>query len=168
MHWPRGRVLGGSSSINGMLCVRGNPADYDGWAQMGCRGWSFEEVLPYFKSIERYAPGEAEQRGKSGPMLVEDYRTILPTHAPLRRGRAAGRYCRSPRTSTAASTEGVGYSQMSRNGRFRGSTARTFLAQAKGRANLRIETKAFATRLLFDGQALRRRRLPPATARIGR
>ena len=77
LHWPRGRVLGGSSSINGMLWIRGNPADYDGWSQMGCKGWSFDEVLPYFKSIERYAPGEAEQRGKSGPILVEDYRTTL-------------------------------------------------------------------------------------------
>ena len=49
LHWPRGRVLGGTSSINGMLYVRGNPADYDGWAQMGCRGWSYADVLPYFK-----------------------------------------------------------------------------------------------------------------------
>src|SRR5262245_3574358 len=55
IHWPRGRVLGGSSSINGMLWIRGNPTDYDAWSQMGCNGWSFEEVLPYFKSIERYA-----------------------------------------------------------------------------------------------------------------
>jgi len=53
LHWPRGRVLGGTSSINGMLYVRGNPADYDGWAQMGCRGWSYADVLPYFKKSER-------------------------------------------------------------------------------------------------------------------
>jgi choline dehydrogenase len=77
IHWPRGRVLGGSSSINGMLWIRGNPADYDGWSQMGCKGWSFDEVLPYFKSIERYAPGDPGQRGKQGPILVEDYRTTL-------------------------------------------------------------------------------------------
>ena len=56
IHWPRGRVLGGSSSINGMLYVRGNPTDYDGWAQMGNRGWSFQEVLPFFKKSERYEP----------------------------------------------------------------------------------------------------------------
>src|SRR3977135_3175388 len=77
LHWPRGRVLGVSSSINGMLWIRGNPADYDGWSQMGCKGWSFDEVLAHFKSIERYAPVEAEQRGKNGPILVEDYRTTL-------------------------------------------------------------------------------------------
>ena len=81
LHWPRGRVLGGTSSINGMLYVRGNPADYDGWAQMGCRGWSYADVLPYFKRSEHHAPGDPQYRGKSGPLLVEDYRTILPlTH----------------------------------------------------------------------------------------
>ncbi|MGH7062092.1 MAG: GMC family oxidoreductase, partial [Stellaceae bacterium] len=78
LHWPRGRVLGGTSSINGMLYVRGNPADYDGWAQMGCRGWSYEEVLPYFKKSENYAGGDPEYRSKGGPLPVEDYRTILP------------------------------------------------------------------------------------------
>ena len=151
IHWPRGRVLGGSSSINGMLWIRGNPADYDGWSQMGCKGWSFDEVLPHFKSIERYAGSEAEQRGRSGPILVEDYRTILDlTHRFVDAAQQAG----LPLTKdlNGPRREGVGYSQMSRNGRFRGSTARTFLAQAKGRQNLRIETKAFATRLLFEGK----------------
>ena len=151
MHWPRGRVLGGTSSINGMLWIRGNPADYDGWAQMGCQGWSFDEVLPYFKSIERYAPGDAEHRGKCGPILVEDYRTTLPSPIASSKPRSRPAF---PLTKdlNGSQKEGVGYSQMSRNGRFRGSTARTFLAQAKGRPNLRIETNAFATRLLFDGK----------------
>src|SRR5262249_23031482 len=58
--WPRGKVLGGSSSINGMLYVRGNPADFDGWAQMGCRGWTYDEVLPYFRKSERYLPGDPQ------------------------------------------------------------------------------------------------------------
>jgi choline dehydrogenase len=151
IHWPRGRVLGGSSSINGMLWIRGNPADYDGWSQMGCHGWSFDEVLPHFKSIERYAPGDAEQRGKSGPVMVEDYRTTLDlTHRFVDAAQQAG--IPLTRDLNGHQHEGVGYSQMSRNGRFRGSTARTFLAQAKGRSNLRIETKAFATRLLFEGK----------------
>ena len=151
IHWPRGRVLGGSSSINGMLWIRGNPADYDGWSQMGCKGWSFDDVLPYFKSIERYAPGVAEQRGKSGPILVEDYRTTLAlTHRFVDAAQQVG----IPFTKdlNGSQHEGVGYSQMSRNGRLRGSTARTFLAQARGRPNLRIETKAFATRLICEGK----------------
>ena len=151
LHWPRGRVLGGTSSINGMLYVRGNPADYDGWAQMGCRGWSYSDVLPYFKKSERYAPGDAQYRGKNGPLLVEDYRTILPlTHRFVEAAQQAG--FPLTRDYNGAVQEGVGYSQMTRNGRFRGSTARTFLAEARRRPNLRVVTKAVATRLLLDGK----------------
>src|SRR5437870_5426999 len=151
LHWPRGRVLGGTSSINGMLYVRGNPADYDGWAQMGCRGWSYADVLPYFKKSERYGPGDTEYRGKSGPLLVEDYRTILPlTHRFVEAAQQAG-FAFTPDYNGKVQ-EGVGYSQMTRHGRFRGSTARTFLAEARRRPNLRVETKAVATRLLFDGR----------------
>ncbi|HRD75379.1 MAG TPA: GMC family oxidoreductase N-terminal domain-containing protein [Hyphomicrobiaceae bacterium] len=151
IHWPRGRVLGGSSSINGMLFVRGNPADYDAWAQMGCRGWSYADCLPHFKSIERYAPGDEEHRGKSGPLLLEDYRTVLPlTHRFVEAAQQAG--FKFTKDLSGEQPEGVGYSQMSRNGRFRGSTARTFLAAAKGRPNLRVETSAFTTRLHFDGK----------------
>src|SRR5216684_496588 len=132
LHWPRGRVLGGTSSINGMLYVRGNPADYDGWAQMGCRGWSYSDVLPLFKKSERYAQGDAQYRGNSGPLLVEDYRTILPlTHRFVEAAQQAG--FPLTRDYNSAVQEGVGYSQMTRNGRFRGSTARTFLAEARRR-----------------------------------
>jgi choline dehydrogenase len=151
LHWPRGRVMGGTSSINGMLYVRGNPADYDGWAQMGCRGWTYSEVLPYFKKSEFYAPGDAGYRGKSGPLLVEDYRTILPlTHRFVEAAQQVG--FRLTADYNGAVQEGVGYSQMTRRGRFRGSTARTFLAEARRRPNLRVEAKAVATRLLFDGR----------------
>jgi choline dehydrogenase len=151
LHWPRGRVLGGTSSINGMLYVRGNPADYDGWAQMGCRGWSYADVLPFFKKSEHYAPGDEEYRGKGGPLLVEDYRTILPlTRRFVEAAQEAG--FAFTRDYNAAVQEGVGYAQMTRRGRFRGSTARTFLAEARHRPNLRVETKAVATRLLFTGR----------------
>ena len=100
--WPRGRTLGGSSSINGMLYVRGAPADFDGWAQMGCQGWSWDDVLPYFKKSEHYVQkGDGEVRGQGGPLKVEDYRTILPlTHDSSRpRSRRASR---SIPTSTAS------------------------------------------------------------------
>ncbi len=84
-------MLGGTSSINGMLYVRGNPADYDGWAQMGCRGWSYADVLPYFKKSEHYVSGGSEYRGKDGPLLVEDYRTVLPlTHRFVEAAQEAG------------------------------------------------------------------------------
>lgn len=151
IHWPRGRVLGGSSSINGMLFVRGNAADYDNWAQMGCTGWSYADCLPHFKSMESYPPGDDEHRGKSGPLKIEDYRTVLPiTHRFVEAAQQAG-FPFTPDLS-GAQQEGVGYSQMSRNGRFRGSTARTFLAEAKSRPNLRVETNAMAERLLFEGR----------------
>ncbi|HEX2884893.1 GMC family oxidoreductase [Vineibacter terrae] len=151
IHWPRGRVLGGSSSINGMLYIRGNAADYDGWAQRGCRGWGWDDVLPYFMKSENYVTGDGPNRAKGGPLQIEDYRTVLPlTHRFVEAAQQAG-FALSPDLN-GPQQEGVGYSQMSRNGRFRGSTATTFLRAARGRANLHVETNAVATRLLFDGR----------------
>jgi len=152
IHWPRGKTLGGSSSINGMLYVRGNPADYDGWAQRGCRGWSYEDVLPYFKKSEDYRDGgEDAFRGRGGVLAVEDYRTVLPlTHKFVEAAQQAG----FPFTPdyNGARQEGVAYSQMTRNVRFRASTARTFLAEAKSRENLEVVVEAYASGLLFDGK----------------
>jgi len=149
---PRGRTLGGSSSINGMLYVRGNPADFDGWAQMGCRGWSFDDVLPYFRKSETYKQGNDPQyRGTGGPLKVEDYRTILPlTHRFIEGAQQAG--YKFSADLNGRQQEGVGYSQMTRIGKWRGSTAQTFLKEAQTRPNLRVETEAVATKLLFDGK----------------
>ena len=166
IHWPRGRVLGGSSSINGMLFVRGNPADYDAWAQMGCRGWTWEDCKPHFKAIERYAPGDQEHRGKEGPLLIEDYRTVLPvTHAFVKAATEAGHPFLKD-LSGERPADGVGYSQMSRNGRFRGSTAQTFLRDARWRKNLRVITNAQALRLLVDGKQCTGVRIERATQEI--
>jgi choline dehydrogenase len=153
LHWPRGKVLGGSSSINGMLYVRGNPRDYDRWAQMGCTGWSYEDVLPLFRQSEAYSGtgGDDRLRGRTGPMAVEEYRTVLPaTHCFVAAAQEAG----IPRTPdyNGAQQEGVGYSQNSRRGRFRASTARAFLAHARRRPNLRVEIDALVRRLTFDGR----------------
>jgi choline dehydrogenase len=153
LHWPRGKVLGGSSSINGMLYVRGNARDYDRWAQMGCTGWSYEDVLPLFKQSEAYTGtgGDDRYRGRSGPMAVEEYRTVLPaTDCFVAAAQEAG----IPRTPdyNGACQDGVCYSQSSRRGRFRASTARAFLAQARRRPNLRVETGALVTRLTFEGR----------------
>jgi choline dehydrogenase len=151
IHWPRGKTLGGSSSINGMLYVRGNPADFDGWAQMGCRGWSFDDVLPLFRKSEDYQQGgDPEVRGNDGPLKVEDYRTILPlTHRFVEGAQQAG--FPFSKDLNGRVQEGVGYSQMTRKGKWRGSTARTFLKEARDRSNLRVETNALALKLLFDG-----------------
>ena len=152
LEWPRGRVMGGTSSINGMLYVRGAPADFDGWAQMGCRGWSYDEVLPFFKQAEHYVQkGDPAVRGQGGPLKVEDYRTVLPlTHRFVEAAQQAG----FPFNPDLNGTQryGVGYSQMTRRGRWRGSTARTFLREARGRPNLRVETDAQTGRLLFEGR----------------
>jgi choline dehydrogenase len=150
IYWPRGRVLGGSGSINGMNFVRGNPADYDGWAQRGARGWSYEDVLPYFKMIERRAEGDAHYRGRGGPVPVEDYRLKLPITALVVRAAQEQGHGFTPDLNGAAQ-DGAGYSQMNRT-RVRKSSARTYLAEARKRPNLRVETDALATRLLFEGR----------------
>src|SRR6266403_383714 len=92
LQWPRGKTLGGTSSINGMLYVRGNPDDYENWAQMGCRGWSYDEVLPFFRKSETYrGGGDPEYRSQGGPLIVEDYRTILDlTHRFVEAAQQAG------------------------------------------------------------------------------
>ena len=150
--WPRGRTLGGSSSINGMLYVRGAPADFDGWAQMGCRGWSYDDVLPYFRKSENYVQkGDPEVRGQGGPLKVEDYRTILPlTHRFVEAAQQAG-FPFNPDLN-GKQRYGVGYSQMTRRGRWRGSTAQTYLREARKRPNIRVETDAQGGRLLFEGK----------------
>ena len=150
IHTPGGKVLGGSSSINGMLYVRGNRADYDGWAEQGCAGWSYDEVLPLFKKSEHYLNGgDAAYRGTSGPLKVEDYRTVLPlTHLFVKAAQQAG--FRFTQDMNGPNQEGVGYSQMTRLGRFRGSTYRTFLKDSTSRRNVQIETEALVTTLLME------------------
>ena len=151
IHWPRGKVLGGTSAINGMLYVRGNPRDFDRWAQMGCAGWSYADVLPYFKKSESFSGGADEYRGEEGPMAIEHYRTVLPL---TDRFVEAAQQTGIPLTDdyNGKRHEGVGYSQNNRRGRFRESAAKVFLRPARKRENLRVETNVLATRLLFDGK----------------
>ncbi|MGZ0186454.1 MAG: GMC family oxidoreductase [Alphaproteobacteria bacterium] len=151
IHWPRGKTLGGSSSINGMLYIRGHAEDYNAWAQAGCRGWSYDDVLPYFRRSESFVSGKGTTRGETGPLQVEDYRTVLPlTHRFVEAAQEAGH----PFQEDLNGYEriGVGYSQMSRIGRRRGSTAQTFLAGVKGRETLEVITEALASRLIFEGK----------------
>ncbi len=134
-----------------MLYIRGHQADYDSWAQSGCRGWSYDDVLPYFRRSESYVSGTGETRGADGPLQVEDYRTILPlTHQFVEAAQQAGH----PFAEDLNGYErvGVGYSQMSRIGRRRGSTAQTYLSKVKNKENIQIITNALATKLLFEGK----------------
>src|SRR3954465_12412442 len=151
---PRGKVLGGSSSINGLLYVRGQHEDYDRWRQRGNAGWGFEDVLPYFKKAENQARGEDEYHGTGGPLPVSDWRH----HDPLSEAfvKAAGE-AGIPFNAdfNGAKQEGAGFFQSTtRRGR-RASSAFSYLRPAKNRGNLRIETDALAQRLVFEGRRAR-------------
>ncbi len=146
---PRGKVLGGSSSINGMLYVRGQAMDYDTWAQLGNRGWSYEEVLPHFKRSERFERGGDAFRGGDGELNVAD---MVETHPLLEAWTDAGAEAGYPRNRdyNGASQEGFGIYQVTqRNGR-RFSAARAFLAPARRRRNLVVATRAHAQRVLTE------------------
>ena len=147
---PRGKTLGGSSAINGMLYVRGNPLDYNTWAQYGNRGWSYDSVLPYFRKSEHFDPGGDESRGKNGPLNVTNMveRAEL-LDAFIDAGVAEG----FPRNAdyNNGHQEGFGYFQVTQKGGERWSTARGFLDPIKSRPNLRIETNALATKIILDG-----------------
>ena len=150
LQWPRGKVLGGSSSLNGLLYVRGQPEDYDRWAALGNRGWSFEEVLPYFKKSEDQERGADEYHGVGGPLKVSDLRLRRPIAEFFIQ---AATQVGIPLNAdyNGEKQEGVGYFQQTAHKGFRWSTAKGFLRPARKRANLTVMTKAQTTRILFDG-----------------
>ena len=152
LFWPRGKVLGGSSSINGLLYVRGQPADYDHWRQLGNQGWAWDDVLPYFKRSEgRVGPGDDTLRGRDGPLSVIDFqaRSRL-SEAYVAAAEATGIRCNDD--YNGAEQEGVGYYQNTmKNGR-RHSAHRAFLKPAMKRPNLRVITHAQAERVLLAGK----------------
>jgi len=150
LHCPRGRVLGGSSSINGMAYVRGNALDFDGWAASGADGWSYAEVLPYFRKAETYAGGGDAYRGDSGPLHTSNGTLSNPLYDAFI---AAGVEAGYPSTSdmNGYQQEGFGRMDMTVHDGRRWSTANAYLKPALGRANLAVEKRAFATRLLTNG-----------------
>ena len=148
---PRGKVLGGSSSINGMLYVRGQSQDYNTWAQMGNRGWSFEEVLPFFKKSEKFERGSSNLRGGSGLLNVADMReNARLLDAMIKAGDQAG-YGVNP-DYNGENQDGFGYYQVTQRHGRRHSANRAFLKPIAHRANLHIRTNAIAARLLMDGK----------------
>ena len=148
---PQGRTLGGSTSINGLVYNRGQREDFDGWADAGNPGWSYDEVLPYFQRNESYAGGDDRYRGRHGRLPVSDLEWIHPLCEQFIAGAQGLGMPRNPDYNGATQT-GVGYFQRSIQGRWRMSTSRTYLRPARGRANLRIITRAQATAVTFDGQ----------------
>jgi choline dehydrogenase len=148
---PRGKVLGGSSSINGLLYVRGQHEDYDRWRQHGNSGWGYDDVLPYFRKAEDQQRGTDDFHGSGGPLPVSDWRHHDPLSEAFVVAAAETGIPTNP-DFNGASQEGAGFFQTTtRRGR-RASTARSYLRPAKGRKNLQVETSALAQRILFEGR----------------
>jgi len=148
---PRGKVLGGSSSINAMLYVRGHRADYDRWASMGLEGWSYAQVLPYFKRSESWCGGENAYRGGRGPIATRFTDVSDPLcEATLAAGQAAGYTVSGDLNGEVQEGFAMAQSTIARG--LRCSAARAYLRPAMQRANLTVRTGAFATRVLLDGK----------------
>ncbi|RWC41851.1 GMC family oxidoreductase N-terminal domain-containing protein [Mesorhizobium sp.] len=151
-HWPRGKLLGGSSSINAMVWIRGAREDFDAWRDAGNPGWSYDDLLPAFKALEDNEAGADQWRGIGGPLHITDCSSSV--HPLTKRYLAAGQQAGLPlnRDFNGAVQEGVGIYQITtRNGR-RMSAARAFLRPAMKRKNVRVEMNALATRILFEGK----------------
>jgi choline dehydrogenase len=149
--WPRGKVLGGSSSINGMVYIRGQHEDFDLWRQLGCTGWSAQDVLPYFRRAEHQTRGADDWHGTGGPLCVSDVQDGHPLSEAFIRTCVEAGYPRND-DFNGAEQEGVGYHQTTtRNGR-RCSTAVGYLHPVRNRPNLRVITGAHTQKVLFEGR----------------
>jgi choline dehydrogenase-like flavoprotein len=154
LYLPRGRMLGGSSSMNAMVYVRGNRADYDEWAENGATGWSFDEVLPLFKRAEDNERGESEFHGVGGPLTVSDSRANTAIADAVIEAAAAAGYSSNP-DFNGAGQDGFGRFQVTQRGGLRCSSAVAYLHPALARPNLTVLTDATALRLRMDGQRAR-------------
>ncbi|WP_241341827.1 GMC family oxidoreductase [Burkholderia cenocepacia] len=150
LYWPRGRTLGGCSSINGLIYVRGQQQDYDHWAALGNRGWSWRDCLPYFRRLEHNTLGEGPTRGTGGPLWAS---AIRQRHELVDAFVAASNRLgvRTVDDFNTGDQEGVGYYQLTTRNGLRCSTAVAYLKPARGRPNLHVETDAQALKVLFDG-----------------
>ena len=150
-HWPRGKVLGGSSSINAMVYVRGQPADFDDWRAAGNPGWSWSELLPYFKKLEDHAWGASEFHGAGGPVHVSDVSaSVHPLCATFLQA-CADVGIEHTRDFNGAQPEGAGLWQVTIKDGVRVSSANAYLRPIRRRANLDLRLRAHATRVLFSG-----------------
>lgn len=148
--WPRGKVLGGSSSINGLLYIRGQHADYDGWRQLGCEGWGWDDVLPYFRRSQNQERGGDALHATGGPLNVSDVTETHPvSDAVIDACVEAGLPRNDP---NGGEQEGVAYYQLTVKNGQRCSAAVAYLHPVMGRANLSVETNALASRILFEGK----------------
>lgn len=149
LYWPRGKTLGGSSAINGLIYIRGQKEDYDHWAALGNKGWSYDDVLPYFIKAETNERGASDYHGDTGPLKVSN---IPCKHELIEAFIQGAQQIGIPRNEdfNGASQEGAGYYQLTTWKGWRCSTATGYLKPARGRANLVVRSRARATRILFD------------------
>jgi choline dehydrogenase len=154
MHTPRGKVLGGSSSINGLVYIRGNPQDFERWASEGAAGWSYRDVLPYFKRAENREEGGDEYRGSKGKLQTRYGRVSNPLHAAWLAAASEAGYPQSADVN-GFQQEGFGRMDMTVGHGRRCSAANAYLRPAMNRPNLRVLTHALATRIVFDGRRAR-------------
>ncbi|HKI73445.1 MAG TPA: choline dehydrogenase [Pseudomonadales bacterium] len=151
LFWPRGKGLGGSSSINGMVYIRGNAQDYDRWRQLGNEGWSFDDVLPYFKRSMHQERGEDAFHGVGGPLNVKDSNASLPIHKLFIEAGVEAGYSYNP-DFNGAEQEGVGPYQLTKIGTKRCSASKAYLTPIIDRPNLTVATGARLLRIHLDGK----------------
>ena len=151
IYWPRGKTLGGSSAINGLIAIRGQREDYDAWAAAGNHGWSYREVLPYFQRLEHAVVGDPAYHGRDGPVWCSP---IGRKHALIEAVIAGAAELGIPRNDdfNGAAQEGAGYYQLTTKRGWRCSTATAYLRPARRRGNLHVETRAQVTRVAFEGR----------------
>lgn len=154
MDCPRGRVIGGSSSINGLIYIRGQHQDFDDWAQQGADGWDYNSVLPHFRTLENYSGEASQYRGSLGPLHVSDLRNRNSACDAWMAAAHASGLPLNP-DFNAETTHGIGSYQLTLNGRFRDSAATAFLKPAMSRPNLTVKLLANVTGLYFEGRRVR-------------
>src|SRR5436309_7918279 len=151
--YTRGRVIGGSPSTKGLIYIRGQPEDYDHWGQLGNRGWSWVDCLPYFRKAERWEGEETEVRGKDGPLFTSKIDRSPICATVIEAGKGLGlEYREDVNDLPPGHGDCIGWCQQTRGGRRRASAARTYLRPALKRTNLQLVTHALVHRVLFDGK----------------
>ncbi len=152
LNYTRGRVIGGSSSINGLIYIRGQPEDYDHWAQLGNRGWSWDDCLPYFRKAERWEGEGSDARGREGPLFTSRIDRPPICTAAIEAGLQVGlEYREDLNDLPPGHKDCIGWCQQTRGGRRRASAARTYLHPALKRPNLQLVAHALVHRIVFDG-----------------
>jgi choline dehydrogenase len=151
LSWPRGKVLGGSGSINGLVFLRGAPSDYDGWEALGAKGWGYKDVLPYFKRMEHNVRGADAYRGQGGPMTISDIKNPSATSRAFVEACTRLQYPTNP-DFNGERIDGVGTVQLNVRNGWRCSTAAGYLKPNLKRKNLELMTRTHVRRILFEGR----------------